>query len=229
MGGNINLNDQLYPFDDFILRYKCVLEDVMQKGGTQILFKHGNSVVGTLKVVYSNYRWNTSRFKVKPRHHWNSISNQRSECEIVAQRLGIQVLDDWNDCAQEDIIEAGGMNFTRKYDKSISKALRSIFAEQSWRFECSNTKANGYWQQHQNQLDFLTRAGEALCIRQTKDWYNVSKANLAALGAGGLLQYFPFVIQVVDANYTWDWSRMSTRRKTARQRNLQVCTSALFC
>jgi hypothetical protein len=76
------------------------------------------------------------------------------------------------------------LTYRRKsYDGSLYKALKNTFPEILW------TDNQNFFQDHSEQRVYFQELQQNLGIKHPEEWYNITKQQLHAQGAGGLLKY----------------------------------------
>lgn len=101
-------------------------------------------------------------------------------------------MDDWYNTTKEDFIANGGLNIIRKYNKSVSTALKIIYPFHKWKLERFKYKPRGYWDIANHQSEFFSRLGDQLGYTQMDDWYNVTTEDITKNGGASVLAKYNY-------------------------------------
>ena len=108
--------------------YHVTSKKIVENGGTQVLSKHRNSLIETLKTIYPNYAWKEYLFDAAPRNYWDSMDNQRNFIEDVGKKLGVEKMDDWYNLTEAQVRSNGGNYLlTAKYKSNLYAVLSTIY------------------------------------------------------------------------------------------------------
>jgi hypothetical protein len=89
--------------------YKHSAEEFLQNGGTTLLVKYGYSLIRyhiiekmriqtkigrALRIIYPEYPWQPWKFDRSPRNYWKEVSNIKTYCKWLAEKLDVFTLED---------------------------------------------------------------------------------------------------------------------------------------
>jgi hypothetical protein len=112
--------------------YDVTVVDVIDRGGSGILNKHGNSLISILIAVYPEHSWQYKPIQI-PEGYWNDLKTQRKYFDRLGRQLGIQSMDDWYKISSIEVKNKGGSKFLKQYyGDSLSKALGTVYSEHNW-------------------------------------------------------------------------------------------------
>ena len=150
----------------------------------------------------------------KPRGYWKSLSNQRQQFDLLAQKYNINQPSDWKKLSYNQIAQEGGRSVL-KYYPSLLSALEAIYPEEDWKSTSIRTKLpNEHWDCIQNQRKFFDEVARICNIQQTSDWSNVTYKRVVELGGGTILSKYPSLQSALETIYPEnDWKPGVFRRK----------------
>eukprot|EP01118_Nematostelium_gracile_P007447 TRINITY_DN2432_c0_g2_i1.p1 TRINITY_DN2432_c0_g2~~TRINITY_DN2432_c0_g2_i1.p1 ORF type:complete len:326 (+),score=60.54 TRINITY_DN2432_c0_g2_i1:44-1021(+) len=167
--------------------YSITKAQISEKGGGGLLNKYGNSPSTMLTSVLTEHRWDLRKFVNKPRQDWSTIQSHKMFLDRLAKQLNITKMEDWYNIGKAQILAHGGGGLLNRYHNSPSKMIISLFPNHIWRVQNFTYKPKGIGNDKQSQKDFLLSLGNQLHLQKMEDWYRVSKAQILAVGGGGLL------------------------------------------
>jgi hypothetical protein len=202
---------QKLKYKEFPNFYKICDQNIHQYGGKALLnHVFDGSVVALLNSVYPFHKWHPWNFsQAVARGFWNSKENQKEFTNWLAAELGFTHMEDWYSLKVADIIERGGIGLFIKYGSSIFKLLKSIYPEQQWfpwKFEAV---PKGYWDNLNNQRDFIHWVGIQQGFTGMNDWYTITRKSINQHGGGSLLRtrYSNSLFKMLVSVYpTHNWS-----------------------
>jgi hypothetical protein len=90
------------------------------------------------------------------------ISGVRRKMDWIAERLGIQMQQDWYKIRAKDVISVGGQHAMIKANNSVYTALKSIYPEFTWDPLLFRRVPMLSWNSHLNQRRVLDKIAEKL-------------------------------------------------------------------
>src|SRR5207237_587250 len=143
--------------------YNITQEDFMKNGGEILLETYG-SLSNLVRSLYP-----------KPIGYWNNMENQREFIDWLGKKLGYSKMDDWYRVYTADILQNGGGRLLNLYGGSPIKLIQSIFKEHHWDVHKLSRKPVGYWNNMENQREFMDWLGKKLGYSKMDDWYQISQ------------------------------------------------------
>lgn len=184
--------------------YNVTNMDLRRLGGRHLLGLHNESMSSLLSALFPEHKWDTAAFSKKPQSYWSDIKVQREFILDLGRKLGIEEGDyeAWYKVPLKYIKENGGNSFMRQHKDSKSKLLLAIFPEHKWDLTRFPNRPRNYWQDVENQRQFLTEVSRKLGFQllDREAWKRVTFKDLVAQGGGGLLtrHYKSSVSDMVD-------------------------------
>jgi hypothetical protein len=159
-------------------------KDIAQKGGSALVNKYGGSLFKMLNSIYPAHTWNESSF--------NTVqSNEKKFLIWLSDQLGLKTLDDWYQVTVKKIRDRGGSKMLEKYGNSPYKFIMSVYPHHEWKESKFKQKLpNGYWNNRENQIQFLKELGKELGTKSIDDWSVVSAKTIQEKGGAGLLNKY---------------------------------------
>eukprot|EP00028_Trichosphaerium_sp_Am-I-7-wt_P003245 CAMPEP_0168521968 /NCGR_PEP_ID=MMETSP0405-20121227/8998_1 /TAXON_ID=498012 /ORGANISM="Trichosphaerium sp, Strain Am-I-7 wt" /LENGTH=334 /DNA_ID=CAMNT_0008543341 /DNA_START=344 /DNA_END=1348 /DNA_ORIENTATION=+ len=132
-------------------------------------------------------------------------------------------MEHWYNVTLEDIVRHGGGRIVERYDKSISRALKSIFPEIKWIEWKFKHAPLGYWQNMENQRNKMDFASQELNYKTVDDWERVNRRSLIKhVGLGLLNEYNNSGSKALRAIYpAHSWDHIRSRRSSGHWQTKQ--------
>lgn len=163
--------------------------NIYERGGKGLLEQYGNSLADALCALYPQYIWDLC--ESHPKGYWQTMKNQKSFFDMVAQELGIIKQQDWYKLSAADISKRGGSSLMQHYYKnSLLAGLEQIYPEYMWHAWSFATTTHQWWKDRRNQRQYLDWLAETLNIQDQDEWANVSVEDLRRNRGGGLVHRF---------------------------------------
>jgi hypothetical protein len=189
--------------------YKLKPKYIEQYGGKALLEKvFENSLLKSLQSVYPNHNWLPWKLKQDvPDGFWDKSENQIQYMEWLSKELRFNTMEDWYKLTKKDIIENGGLTLLNKFGQSPSKLVESIYPNHKWKTFRRHIVPNGYWNNMENQKQFIDWLGKHLGFNLKEDWYNISSNDIKENGGGTLLRMYghsPYkLIESIYPEHKW--------------------------
>eukprot|EP01114_Cavostelium_apophysatum_P021810 TRINITY_DN7703_c0_g1_i1.p1 TRINITY_DN7703_c0_g1~~TRINITY_DN7703_c0_g1_i1.p1 ORF type:complete len:1057 (-),score=241.58 TRINITY_DN7703_c0_g1_i1:7-3177(-) len=138
------------------------------------------------------------------RTNWKDVKTQRTFLESIAESLGLEKegggtrLDEWYQVKVSDVIDCGGSGLLKHYDRSIQKALKSIYPEHDWKPWKFENVARNFWKDLQNRKIFVDHLAKQLHFFHSADWIFLKEADILSEGGSGLLHHYGTVENVIS-------------------------------
>ena len=184
------LNDK-YQSKSLEYAYNLESNDFIQFGGKALLKSFKNSVSILLKNVFPNHNWQSWRFSDGVESgFWLNENNIKDLMDYIGKKLEYKSMDDWYNLTKGHIIENGGGTLLEKYNGSPSKLLMSVYPEYNWILFKFDTVPKNYWDDINNQKEYLDWLGNQLNYKSMDDWYKIRGKDIEENGGKGLLSKF---------------------------------------
>jgi hypothetical protein len=144
------------------------------------------------------------------------LNNHKQFFDFLLQKLGYNKLDDFYKISVEDVRKHGGKALLeRVYEGSLKSALKSIYPQHHWllwKFEQS--VPDGFWNQKENQKEFMDWLYDELEYKHPNDWYNVTRKQISEKGGVVLLaKYGNSIFKLVKSVYPEQkWKQLKFRK-----------------
>eukprot|EP00028_Trichosphaerium_sp_Am-I-7-wt_P002722 CAMPEP_0168530242 /NCGR_PEP_ID=MMETSP0405-20121227/14528_1 /TAXON_ID=498012 /ORGANISM="Trichosphaerium sp, Strain Am-I-7 wt" /LENGTH=432 /DNA_ID=CAMNT_0008554401 /DNA_START=122 /DNA_END=1417 /DNA_ORIENTATION=- len=202
------------------------------KWGKSILQKYNRSLYKALKANFPQFPWIPWKFQCHPGiirnqsyGHWKDIKNHKYKFDQISIELGLKTVEDWDSISHQDLQKAGAKTLMKHYG-SIPRALKSLYPQYEW---LPKRVPNRYWHIKENIQQFLEYAEEKLSITDPSMWYRVSHGQITGLGAGGIVKYYPQILNLIHPTVKWDWSEFyKAKSKKSQQWGLSSALKKIY-
>lgn len=157
--------------------YNVSGKDVQNLGANFLSQHYKGSLLNALRDNYSEYEWNPFQFATLPHNYYQDQNNQRSALDWAAEKLEINIQEDWYSVSVNDVNAIGlsGL-FSHYYNGSLFPALVSVYSEFEWdpyRFE-SIPRSHSLDVKKKKHRQVLDRIASRLQIVSQRDWYRIT-------------------------------------------------------
>ena len=135
---------------------------------------------------------------------WDNMENQKMYMNWLGKHLGFITIDCWYKLTGEMVRKNKGIALIKRhYNNSVIQLLKGVFPEHTfheWKF-CRTSV--GFWQDIENQRDYMDWLGDILKYKKKEDWYQFDKHKIINnYGAGLFSKYYNgSPIQLLKAVY----------------------------
>lgn len=190
--------------------YKSSREIIQINGGERILSYYNNSLIQILKKFYPEHEWLEWKFSSVPNGFWEDSNNQLKFLDWLGKELGFKSMTDWYQITAELIYKHGGEGLLLKYfNNSPIQMLQTLYPTIEWiPWKFSTHVPNGYWEDPNNRIKFVSWLGKELGYASMEHWYQLTTDVISKHGGRGLLNgYFNGsaiqMIQTLYPNHEW--------------------------
>eukprot|EP01118_Nematostelium_gracile_P005550 TRINITY_DN1762_c0_g1_i3.p1 TRINITY_DN1762_c0_g1~~TRINITY_DN1762_c0_g1_i3.p1 ORF type:complete len:436 (-),score=89.52 TRINITY_DN1762_c0_g1_i3:23-1330(-) len=192
-------------------------EQIIEKGGGELLKKYHGSVAQLVTSVLTEHQWTMSGFNLDSRTIQDTKQFQIQLMQRIAQELRITKMEDWYTVNVAQIREKGGGELLRSYQDSPSKMIMAVFAQHEWDLFRFVQKPKGFWDDLNIQRRVMDDLTHKLNITTMQDWYHVTAAQIREKGGGRLLQKYSnspckMVVSLLK-QHKWDLSEFASQKK----------------
>jgi hypothetical protein len=115
------------------------------------------------------------KFSRHEKGYWTNPENQQTFLTELGKQLGFEKMEDWYDITRSTIKKHGGGNLlNRRFQSSPLMLLRKVYPKHLWFGWNMRRIPKGYWNNLDNQRNFLEYLSKKLHIREPEAWYRVS-------------------------------------------------------
>ena len=158
------------------------------KGCTLLRNKYGTSVVNFLKIVYPEINWLPWKFIQTPSNYWNDINNQKLYMEWLFNELGYTRIEDWYKITGKDFLHNYGSSLLRnQYNNRVQRIISTLYQEIDWLPWKFRLSPMNYWNDIQNQKNFMEWLFNKLGYTRMEDWYKITGEDIRDNYGSGLL------------------------------------------
>ena len=154
---------------------------------------------------------------------WRDHLNQRDLIDLIGSKLKLKNLEDFYNITQVDMKPYGGDILLDNYfDGSMYQLFSSLYPNHSWyKWNFSQRIESSFWDNKNNQRDFMDQLGNRLEYKEINAWYGVTKKQIQENGGLSLLnKYGGSPSKLVMAVYdTHQWDKMRFRLAGSNERN----------
>eukprot|EP00026_Physarum_polycephalum_P002945 Phypoly_transcript_02954.p1 GENE.Phypoly_transcript_02954~~Phypoly_transcript_02954.p1 ORF type:complete len:796 (+),score=103.49 Phypoly_transcript_02954:213-2600(+) len=207
-------------YDDW---YKIKSKDFLDNDMHGLLKAYHGCAARAVMALFHEREWQPWRFEPTPKGFWDKDHALPDFMKYLGEKMGFKTLEDWYKVKNDDIIRHGGSNLLQhKYGGSTSKMVMDTWKDHKWHKWKFVQVPKGFWDNLENQKEFVEYAKQSLNITNFDDWYKIKESDLAKLGGKQLLQkhsaspsshHHPPVAQLVMKilnDHDWDVSRFIT-------------------
>jgi len=124
------------------------------------------------------------------REFWADRENRRRYMEWLGQKLNFDNLDDWYKITKTHFKNNYGGTLLNCYDGSSTLAVMDIFPEHNWKPWLFHQVPARFWEDPKNIKQCMEWLGNQLGLKQTTDWYQVTRNDFIRHKCGGILNVF---------------------------------------
>ena len=189
--------------------YNLTVEDVSFSGGSKLLRSYyKGSLCKALEAIFPNHIWYPWKFKQNVTFkYWSNRENRKLFLDWFGKQIGIKKMDDWYQVAIHQFIQHGGRGILAKYRDSPSQLLLSTYTEHPWIVWKFDRIPSRYWNQRENQRQYLEWLFGHLGFRFQEDWYHITVNDLKKNGGSTLVHKHrdcpSELIQTVFPEHNW--------------------------
>eukprot|EP01114_Cavostelium_apophysatum_P001389 TRINITY_DN11199_c0_g1_i1.p1 TRINITY_DN11199_c0_g1~~TRINITY_DN11199_c0_g1_i1.p1 ORF type:complete len:588 (-),score=156.40 TRINITY_DN11199_c0_g1_i1:19-1782(-) len=168
--------------------YRVEISDVKQLGGEYLLHRYYHNVLlHALRAVYPEAPFLFWKFDEYPSSEWESLANQKLFLDFLFQKLSLKQTQDWYGVSSEVVTKFGGGGLLRMYDDNLLRALAAVYPGEDWQ---GLQYPPSFWEDANNQRQFLDKLGRQLKIKRWEDWYDKSRQDFVDNGGWPLLHKY---------------------------------------
>jgi len=211
------------------LTYSLLLEE----RGTGLLARYG-SVMALLQDTFPDLQLEAGDCLLRvPAAHWQEHENRRKFVESLAEELGLERPEDWKRVSMRDVQARGGAGLLAFHGQDMVALLRDAYggSEEEWvHYNCRRNVRSEHWEETDNVREFVAYLAQELHIQQAADWGRVSRRQLTALGASGLLQAMPLeqALRTAYPDEKWEEVQLDRQMKKSGQWRMRVGLARLY-
>lgn len=109
--------------------------------------------------------------------------------DYISQKLGLLDMEEWYSVTRAKVVELGGTGIISHFG-SLAGALKSTYPEYEWILGRFAISPKGTWDDDDNIRGFFDDTALKLGIRETDDWYKVSRDDVDKLGGRELINRY---------------------------------------
>ena len=180
-------------YSDWDKWYSVTTAEFGKCGGRVLLSMYNSSLSKALMAIYSEHKWDLSKFSKLPHKYWANSSNQRAFMNEIGLKLGINPgeYSKWYKVGNADVISHGGAVILHEHNSSLSGLLNAVYSDHTWDVLKFETRPKFFWNSIENQKAFMTHLGKTLGIKEGdyEGWYKVTVKDIVGNGGKGILVY----------------------------------------
>ena len=132
--------------------YTITHREIRRSGGGPLLNIHSGNLFNALKHYYPQHNWDMLQMNKITRNYWNSVDNQRSFLNKLAQKYNIESISEWilklNDIKKKEVQI---LSILAKYNNNYVNMLKTIYPSHTWsRVDLLNTHSIANSSPHSN-------------------------------------------------------------------------------
>jgi len=171
--------------------YRITAEDFRSNSGSGLLqLRYRNSVAAALKEIFPEVDFCEWLLGQVPQRFWGDTRNCRRYFDWLGSRLGFKKQEDWYSITVNTFKENYGWGVLQQFRSSPSEALIRVYSEKQWDRFAFATKPNGFWENKDNQREFMDELSRKRKHKSLEDFYQLSWEEVSSTGGAGLLNIF---------------------------------------
>jgi len=175
-------------------------------GGAMIENYYNGSISKMLADIYPEYDWDVRKFTQAPNGYWNDDQNCREFLEELGAKLGYKEMDDWYQLSNRELaMHGGGGGLNSRFNGSPLQMLRYFYPENDWLEFRFSMAPKGYWDLHENLVQYMDWLGSVLGFTEMNDWYEVMTDDFNRNHGSAPLTYLSPSKAVMTAYPDYDW------------------------
>jgi very-short-patch-repair endonuclease len=147
---------------------------IMQKyNGLTLFVKNKCSSFYLLSNIFPEYEWIPWKFKKITANFWDNLENHKEYVEWLFKKLNYEKIEDWYQITTEKLLLYEGDKILRKYT-SFKDLLKEVYKEYKWLPWKFIQIPIGYWEDINNNINFMNWLFTELKYKTMEDWYNLN-------------------------------------------------------
>jgi hypothetical protein len=110
-----------------------------------------------------------------PNNFWDDINNQKEYMNWLFKKLEYKELSDWYQISTDLIRDNKGSGLLPKYDNSLQVLIKLIYPEYEWIPWKFNRVVGGYFDDINNQREYMNWLFKKLEYKEMSDWYKITQ------------------------------------------------------
>ena len=151
------------------------------------------------------------------RCYWFNVENQRNFMKDLFVKLNLSSTNDWKNVNKFTIQKNGGGEVVKYYKRDIKLLLRSLYPEHDWNFSNVKEKRVNYWNQIENQKQFMDNLFIKLNLKTLEDWKIITKNQIYKLGGQSIVKHFKYnmkdLLSTIYPDYKWSFKNLKVDPK----------------
>jgi hypothetical protein len=183
--------------------------DIYALGGTPLLKKYQHRIFDAFMRLYPEYIWQPSQQLTISKRFFQDHLSRRRYFDWAASKLAINQPHDWTTVTCKDVHQLlHGKEMMDYYGDSILEALQDVYPDHVWQPWKFGGCPQHYWDDPENQVDYLLWLAQELNLAAPEHWYNVQSNLVRQRFGGSLLNRFSHVVvfamlNAVFPEYVW--------------------------
>ena len=195
--------------------------------GKALLGFYSNDLIKLLSTIYPDHPWDFREYKRKlnPKEFFTNNENEIYFIEQIYTENNFQSIDQLKELTKNKLILTGGKNLIEKYDGSINKLLSTIYPNFPWKFENLITKYKKYFNEIENQKEYLNKLFFKLKLKKLDDWLEISTNQISDQGFKILRSKYKNLfelLQIIYPNYPWTMDQYLKSKKLRSHRKFVI-------
>lgn len=158
-------------------------------GGGLLATAFNHSPLAALRDYAPRYDWKPWLLTKTPQRYWADPENRRIYMRWLGQQLGYKKPSDWYALRKHHFVTHHGEGMLSNYHRnSPIDAVKELFPKTKWKEWLFHEVPQGFWRRAENRHRYLTWLRGRLRIRETEDWYRLTRAKLSKYRGATLLQ-----------------------------------------
>lgn len=197
--------------------YNMSLGYVESRGGKSVLSNYSRSLPLALQAAFPQHNWIPWMFGKVDKGYWHKQQHKKMYFDWLGKQLGMadllfnsilliflgyKDLADYYKLTKEAIILHGGDGLLiSRYKGSITTAMMDTYPDFSWKPWLFEHTPKGYWEDMENQKQYLEWLGKRLGYNSMDDWYKLTVVCIDQLSISPSFQLPSFACDCIRKTY----------------------------
>lgn len=169
--------------------YQLKSEMLEDNRGSPLLFKCGG-VSGVLKDCFPEREWHEWKLPQVHSGFWDDQANVYRYLAWLAEKLGIEELDDWYRIQGNDFSRNHGQTLIANFGASVCFLMKHYFPDHDWYEWRFSSVEEGFWDHLDNVRRYVLWLGERLGFKTAEDWLSLRAKHITQNQGSGVLKRF---------------------------------------
>ena len=222
-----SIENQRAFFDDLFIKlklktlndwYKIHLSTIISHGGKSTLKNYEYDIGILMNIIYPNFPWSISEFKINLLFHFKKIKNQREFMDRLFIKFQLKSIEEWINKKWLIKLKSGKKLLKKIYLNNYEKLLQRIYPNFPWNlfYFKIKIKSKDFFNSIENQRSFLDHLYQKYNVGSLDDWSKIIIRKINKFGAYQLLTYYNNrneLLKNIYPNFPWDFEKKKKKKE----------------